>query len=39
LDTPITLNEESIGYDWMKFEKVKEIMRHDDEKKAFELIY
>lgn len=38
LDTPITLNEESIGYDWMKLEKVKEIMRHNDEKEAFDLI-
>jgi len=38
IGTQITLNEESIGYDWMKLEKVKEIMRHQDEKKAFELI-
>jgi len=38
LDTPITLNEESIGYDWMLIEKVKEIMKHEDEKKAFDLI-
>ncbi len=38
LDTPITLNEESIGYDWMRLEKVKEIMKHEDEKKVFELV-
>lgn len=38
INTQINLNEESIGYDWMKLEKVKEIMRHEDEKKAFELI-
>lgn len=38
LDTPITLNEESIGYDWMKLEKVKEIMKHEDEKNAFDLV-
>lgn len=34
----IILNEESIGYDWMLLEKVKEVMKHEDEKKAFELI-
>lgn len=34
----IVLNEESIGYDWMLLEKVKEAMKHEDEKKAFDLI-
>ncbi len=38
VDTSIQLNEESIGYDWMLIEKVKEAMKHDDEKKAFDLI-
>lgn len=38
LDVPITLNEESIGYDWMLMDKVKKLMHHDDEKKAFDLI-
>jgi 8-oxo-dGTP pyrophosphatase MutT (NUDIX family) len=38
IDTKITLNEESIGYDWMLLEKAMEVMHHDDEKKAFELI-
>jgi len=38
LDAPITLNEESIGYDWMPIENVKELMKHEDEKKAFDLI-
>jgi len=38
LDVPITLNEESIGYDWMLIEKVKDVMKHDDEKKALSLI-
>lgn len=39
LDTKITLNEESIGYDWMKFERVKEVMQHEDEKQAFDLLF
>lgn len=38
LDILITLNEESIGYDWMLTNNAKEIMKHEDEKKAFELI-
>jgi 8-oxo-dGTP pyrophosphatase MutT (NUDIX family) len=38
LDIPIILNEESIGYDWMLIEKVKEVMKHGDEKEAFNLI-
>lgn len=38
IDMPIQLNEESIGYDWMLIEKVKEVMKHEDEKKAFDLI-
>ena len=38
LNIPIILNEESIGYDWVLLEKVKEVMKHEDEKKAFELI-
>jgi len=38
LDIKIILNEESIGYDWMKIEKVKEVMQYDDEKQAFNLI-
>ncbi|KKQ75385.1 MAG: hypothetical protein US96_C0012G0014 [Candidatus Woesebacteria bacterium GW2011_GWB1_38_5b] len=35
LDVKITLNEESIGYDWMIYEKVMEIMKHEDEAEAF----
>ena len=38
LDVTITLNEESIGCDWKLIEKVKGIMKHEDEKKAFDLI-
>lgn len=38
LDIKIILNEESIGYDWMLLPKVKEVMKYEDEKKAFELI-
>ena len=38
LNIKIVLNEESIGYDWMLLEKVKEVMSHEDEKKAFELV-
>lgn len=38
LDVPVTLNEESIGYDWMLIKKVREVMKHSDEKKAFSLI-
>ena len=38
MDIPVQLNEESIGYDWMLIEKVKEVMKHEDEKKAFNLI-
>lgn len=38
LDIQIILNEESIGYDWMEIEKVKEVTQHEDEKKAFGLI-
>ncbi len=38
IDTKIILNEESIGYDWMTINKVKEVMRHDDEKKAFDVL-
>lgn len=36
LDVKIILNEESIGYDWMKFEGVKKAMVHEDEFGAFE---
>ncbi|MCX6705621.1 MAG: NUDIX domain-containing protein, partial [Candidatus Woesebacteria bacterium] len=38
IDTKIILNEESIGYDWMTITKVKEVMQHDDEKKAFDIL-
>lgn len=38
IDTKIVLNEESIGYDWMTMDKVKEVMQHDDEKKAFDVL-
>jgi len=37
IDIQIILNEESIGYDWMLLEKVKEVMKHENEKKAFDL--
>jgi 8-oxo-dGTP pyrophosphatase MutT (NUDIX family) len=38
INLPVQLNEESIGYDWMVLDKVNEIMKHEDEKKAFLLI-
>ena len=38
IDTKITLNKESIGYDWMTIQRVKKIMQHDDEKKAFDIL-
>lgn len=38
IDAQIILNEESIGYDWCLKDNVKEIMKHEDEKRAFELI-
>lgn len=38
LDVKIMLNEESIGYDWMKLEDVKKVMKYLDEKKAFDLL-
>lgn len=38
VDTKIVLNEESIGYDWMTMDKVKEVMQYDDEKKAFDVL-
>lgn len=38
LDSKIVLNEESIGYDWMTIDRVKEVMQHDDEKKAFDIL-
>lgn len=38
IDVKISLNEESIGYDWMKLNKAKEVMQHNDEKKALDLI-
>lgn len=36
IDEKIIPNEESIGYDWMKIEKVKEVMQYEDEKKSFD---
>lgn len=38
IDVSVQLNEESIGYDWMLIGEVKELMKHEDEKKAFDLI-
>jgi len=38
MNIPIQLNEESIGYDWMLIDKVKEAMKHEDEKQVFDLI-
>ena len=38
INVPVHLNEESIGYDWMLIDKVEEVMKHEDEKKAFNLI-
>lgn len=38
INTKIVLNEESIGYDWMTISKVKKVMQHDDEKKAFDIL-
>jgi ADP-ribose pyrophosphatase YjhB (NUDIX family) len=34
LEVPVVLNEESIGYDWMKLDTVLAAMIHDDEKDA-----
>lgn len=38
LDIKIILNEESIGYDWVKLEEALHIMHYDDEKEALKLI-
>ena len=38
IDVKISLNEESIGFDWMVLNRVKEVMQHDDEKKAFDVL-
>ena len=38
INAQIVLNKESIGYDWVLLEKVKKIMKHEDEKKAFDLL-
>ena len=38
IDTKITLNEESIGYDWMLIEDVKKIMKYSDEVEAFNVL-
>lgn len=38
INAKIVLNEESIGYDWMTIDKVREVMQHDDEKKAFDVL-
>jgi 8-oxo-dGTP pyrophosphatase MutT (NUDIX family) len=38
LDIKISLNEESIGYDWMKIEDAKKIMQFPDESIALDLV-
>ena len=38
INTTICLNEESIGYDWMLIEDVKNIMKYSDEKRAFDIL-
>lgn len=38
IDTKITLNEESIGFDWVTLESAKKIMQHNDEFKALEMV-
>lgn len=38
IDVKICLNEESIGYDWMTIERVKEVMKYPDEKEAFNVL-
>lgn len=38
INVKVTLNEESIGYDWMTLDGVMEVMKYDDEKKAFDKI-
>ena len=38
INTIICLNEESIGYDWMLIEDVKNIMKYSDEKRAFDIL-
>ncbi len=38
IDAKVALNEESIGYDWVKIDKVREMMKHEDEKKAFDIV-
>jgi ADP-ribose pyrophosphatase YjhB (NUDIX family) len=37
IDIPITLNEESIGYDWMTLLQARQCMQHEDEYKALAL--
>ena len=38
IDTKVALNEESIGYDWMKIDDAKKVMQHEDERKAFDVL-
>lgn len=38
LDVKITLNEESIGFDWKKYQEAFEVMNFEDEKKCLELV-
>lgn len=38
INIKISLNEESIGYDWMTIDRVREVMQHKDEKKAFDIL-
>ena len=38
INTTICLNEESIGYDWMLIEDVKNIMKYPDEKRVFDIL-
>lgn len=38
IDVSITLNEESIGYDWMTKNTARENMKHKDEAKALDLV-
>ena len=38
INTTIHLNEESIGYDWMLIEDVKNTMKYSDEKRAFDIL-
>lgn len=38
IDIKITLNEESIGFDWVTLDQAKQLMQHNDEYMALEIV-